>query len=127
MTPGDVLPPLVDEVSYRRVVMGPGATGDYFPGHYDPAYAASQGQPTIYANSLQLMGMLDRAVTGWTGPTAFLVRRNVRLHQSLYAGDTATVSGTVVGLRDGGLVDLAVTMTNQHGATVCSAEVTVRL
>ena len=28
---------VVDEISYQRVVMNPGATWDYFPGHYDPA------------------------------------------------------------------------------------------
>lgn len=125
MTPGDVLPPLVDEISYRRVVMGPGATGDYFPGHHDPSYARAQGQPTIYANSLMLFGLLDRAVTEWVGPAAFLVRRAVRLHLSLYAGDTVTVAGTVTEVR-GDLVDLSLDMTNQDGGVVCTASVTVR-
>jgi len=124
---GDELPPLVDEISYRRVVMGPGATWDYFPGHYDPSYAASQGQPTIYANSLMLFGLLDRAATEWAGPTSFLVRRNVRLQTSLYAGDTVTVTGTVAGVREEGLVDLALTMTNQHGSPVCTAQLTLRV
>jgi acyl dehydratase len=120
------LPPLVDEITYRRVVMGPGATRDYFPGHYDPDYARSQGQPTIYANSLMLFGLLDRAAMDWAGPTSFLVRRTVRLHTSLYAGDTATVTGTVVGTRPEGLVDLQLELTNQHGVPVCSAAMTVR-
>ena len=126
MRVGEALPPLVDEITMRRVVMGPGATGDYFPGHWDPPYARSQGQPTVYANSLQLLGLIDRAATGWVGPSAFLVRRAVRLQLSLYAGDTATVSGTVDGVEDG-LVRLEVAVTNQHGGTVCTASVTVRL
>ena len=124
---GDELPPLVDEITYRRVVMNPGATWDYFPGHYDPDYARSQGQPTIYANSLHLFGLLDRAATEWAGPTAFLVRRAVRLQLSMYAGDTVTVAGTVVDKRDGGLVDLALSVTNQDGAPCCTAELTLRL
>lgn len=126
MTPGDVLPPLVDEISYRRVIMGAGATGDYFPGHYDPAYAQGQGQPTIYANSLHLFGLLDRAASEWVGPPAFLVRRAVRLELSMYAGDTVTVSGTVAAVRPEGLVDLALVVTNQDGGTICTATLTLR-
>jgi acyl dehydratase len=124
---GDELPPLVDEITYRRVVMNPGATWDYFPGHYDPDYAKSQGQPTIYANSLHLFGLLDRAATEWAGPAAFVVRRSVRLQMSMYAGDTVTVTANVTGMRDGGLVDLAMAVTNQHGIACCTAEMTLRL
>ena len=124
---GDELPPLVDEITYRRVVMNPGATWDYFPGHYDPDYARSQGQPTIYANSVHLFGLLDRAAMEWAGPTAFLVRRSVRLQLSMYAGDTVTVTGTVTATRNDGLVDLTMRVTNQHGAPCCTAELTLRL
>ena len=127
---GMAIPSVVDEITYRRVIQNPGATGDYFPGHYDPDYARGQGQPTIYANSLHLFGLLDRAVTQWAGPTAFLIRRNVRLHSSMYAGDTVTVGGSVTAKRldgDARVVDLDVTMTNQHGGVICTAAVTVRL
>jgi acyl dehydratase len=124
---GASLPAVVDEISYRRVVMNPGATWDYFPGHYDPDYARSQGQPTIYANSLHLFGLLDKAATAWAGPASFLVRRSVRLQLSMYAGDTVTTTGTVTGLREGGLVDLAMAVTNQDGVPCCTAELTLRL
>ena len=129
MTPvaGDSLPVVLDEMTYRRVVMGPGATGDYFPGHYDPEYARAQGQPTIYANSLQLFALVDRTVLEWAGPTAFVVRRAVQLRLSLYAGDTATVTGIVGAVLDGGLVDVTLVVMNQHGEAVCEAAVTVRL
>jgi acyl dehydratase len=127
---GQSIPAVVDEITFRRVIMNPGATGDYFPGHYDRDYAQRQGQPTIYANSLHLFGLLDRAVTEWAGPASLLVRRNVRLASSMYAGDTVTVSGTVTGKRtDNGarLVDLAMTMTSHDGRMICTADVVVRL
>ena len=129
VTEGLTIPPVVDEISFRRVIMNPGATGDYFPGHYDRDYAQRQGQPTIYANSLHLFGLLDRAVTEWAGPASFLVRRNVRLVSSMYAGDTVTVAGTVTGKRDDGdrQVDLTMTMTAADGRVICTAEVVVRL
>ena len=127
---GLAIPAVVDEITFRRVIMNPGATGDYFPGHYDRDYAQRQGQPTIYANSLHLFGLLDRAVSEWAGPASFLVRRNVRLVSSMYAGDTVTVAGTVTAKRvdgDARLVDLAMTMTSHDGRTICTAEVVVRL
>jgi len=74
--------------------------------------------------------MLDRAVSGWAGPHSFLLRRNVRLQASMYAGDTVTVTGVVSGKRvddDARLVDLDLTMTNHDGGTICTAEIVVRL
>ena len=123
---GQAFPPVVDDITARRVVMGPGATGDYFPGHWDPSYALAQGQPAIYANSLHVFGLLDRAATEWLGPTSFLVRRTVRLELSMYAGDTATVNGTVAAVQPDGVVELAMTITNQDGGTICSATLALR-
>jgi len=124
---GQAIPPLVDEITLRRVATGPGATGDHFPGHWDVEYARSQGQPTVYANSEQVFALVDRAALEWAGPTAFLVRRAVQLQFSAYAGDTLTVTGTVVGTRPDGHVDLEMAVTNQHGGIICTAEVTLRL
>src|SRR4051812_4839584 len=127
---GAAIPAVVDEITARRVVQNPGATGDYFPGHWDPDYARRQGQRAIYANSLHIFGLLDRAVTDWAGPDSFLVRRNVRLHSSMYAGDTVAVAGVVAGKRlegDDKLVDLDLTMTNQGNDVICTARSTVRL
>jgi acyl dehydratase len=124
------IPPIVDEITARRVVQNPGATGDYFPGHWDPDYARKQGQRAIYANSLHVFGLLDRAVTEWAGPTAFLVRRNVRLVSSMYAGDTVTVSGVVAEQREdetGRLVDLDLSIANQDGDVIATSRSTVRM
>ena len=124
------IPPIVDEITARRVVQNPGATGDYFPGHWDPDYARKQGQRGIYANSLHVFGLLDRAVTEWAGPASFLVRRNVRLMSSMYAGDTVTVSGVVTDRRDdetGQLADVDLTITNQDGDVIATSRSTVRL
>jgi acyl dehydratase len=124
------IPSIVDEITARRVVQNPGATGDYFPGHWDPEYARRQGQRAIYANSLHIFGLLDRAVTEWAGPASFLVRRNVRLVSSMYAGDTVTVAGTIAGEHEdetGRMVDLDLTMTNQNGDVIVTAQSTVRM
>ena len=127
---GATIPSVVDEISARRVVQNPGATGDYFPGHWDPEYAKRQGQRAIYANSLHIFGLLDRAVTEWAGPRSFIMRRNVRLVSSMYAGDTVTVSGVVASKRDDDedrVVNLDLTLTNQDGAVICTAHAIVRM
>jgi acyl dehydratase len=127
---GMQIPSVVDEITARRVVQNPGATGDYFPGHWDPDYARRQGQRAIYANSLHIFGLLDRAVTEWAGPATFLVRRNVRLMSSMYAGDTVTVNGGVVDehTEDGHrVVDVDLTLTNQDGDVIATARSTLRL
>jgi len=127
---GTSVPAVVDEITARRVVQNPGATGDYFPGHWDPDYAQQQGQRAIYANSLHVFGLLDRAVTEWAGPACFLLRRNVRLVSSMYAGDTVTVAGVVAAKHaddDDRVVDLDLSVTNQLGDVICTSRSTVRL
>lgn len=127
---GTSIPLVVDQITARRVVQNPGATGDYFPGHWDPDYARRQGQRAIYANSLHVFGLLDRAVTEWAGPATFLVRRNVQLASSMYAGDTVTVSGTVAAKRehDGArLVDVDLVLTNQNEVVIATSRTSLRL
>ena len=59
---------VVDHITYQRVVMNPGATWDYFPGHYDPDYAEKHGHPSIFVNTMHLAGFIDRIATDWAGP-----------------------------------------------------------
>ncbi|MDA4107607.1 MaoC/PaaZ C-terminal domain-containing protein [Mycolicibacterium holsaticum] len=125
---------VVDRVDYQRVVMNPGATWDYFPAHYDPEYARRQGHPTIFVNTMHIAGFVDRIATDWAGPYSRVVRRKVKLLGSIYAGDTMVGRGRAVAKRqdDSGtvprlLVDLVITVCNQHDELCCPAEVTLQL
>jgi acyl dehydratase len=121
------LPEVRDEISYQRVVMNSGSTWDYFPGHFDPAYAESQGQPTIFVNTMHLAGFADRVATDWAGPASRVVRRKMRLTGSIYAGDTMVGRGRVVAKPAPGLVDLRIEVVNQRGELCCSVELTLQL
>lgn len=134
--PGEALPRVDDEITYRRVIMNPATTWDYFPGHHDPEYARSQGQPTIYVNTMHVLGFVDRLATDWAGPRSFIAKRKVALQRSIFAGDTMVGEGRVLDKRtdaagDGGrvrhLVDLEITVKNQHGDLCCPAGVTLEL
>lgn len=125
---------VVDPIDYQRVVMNPGATWDYFPGHYDPEYARRDGHPTIFVNTMHVAGFVDRVATDWAGPYARVVRRKVTLMGSIYAGDSMIARGAVVGKRfdTGGaapryLVDLEIAVFNQRDELCCPAEVTLEL
>jgi acyl dehydratase len=128
------LPEVVDEIDYQRVVMNPGATWDYFPGHFDPLYAESDGHPTIFVNTMHLAGFVDRIATEWAGPYSRVVRRKVTLSGSIYAGDSMVGRGRVIDkrLESSGaapryLVDLEIAIFNQRDELCCPAEVTLDL
>jgi acyl dehydratase len=128
VAPSD-LPDVVDDpISYQRVVMNPGSTWDYFPGHFDPDYAREHGQPTIFVNTMHVAGFVDRVVTEWAGPYSRVVRRKLSLMGSIYAGDTITGRRRITGKRrehDRWLVDLHVDVLNQRGELCCPADVTL--
>jgi acyl dehydratase len=128
------LPEAVDHISYQRVVENAGATWDYFPGHFDPDYAAAQGNPTIYVNTMHLAGFADRVATDWAGPRSRVVRRFMRLAGSVYAGDTMIGRGRAVAKRRDisvdpprCLVDVEIQVTNQHGVLCCPVELTLQV
>ena len=128
------LPEVVDEIDYQRVVMNPGATWDYFPGHYDPRYAESNGHPNIFVNTMHLAGFVDRIATNWAGPYSRVMRRKVTLQGSIYAGDSMVGRGRVIdkrrettGATPRYLVDLEIAIYNQRDELCCPAEVTLEL
>jgi acyl dehydratase len=128
------LPEVRDEITYQRVVMNSGSTWDYFPGHFNPSYAESQGHPTIFVNTMHLAGFADRIATDWAGPDSRVVRRKMRLIGSIYAGDMMVGRGRVVVKRSDTtadpprrLVDLQIEVVNQRGELCCPVELTVQL
>ncbi|AEV75651.1 MULTISPECIES: MaoC/PaaZ C-terminal domain-containing protein [Mycobacteriaceae] len=129
ITVGDTLTPVSIEISYKRICMNAASTWDWFPGHHDPDYARSQGQRTIYLSTLFFHGFIDRGLNEWAGPDALIRRRKISMIRSIYPGQTATLSGKVVGKRqDAGrrLVDLELLVSSEDGPCVPS-EATVEL
>jgi acyl dehydratase len=126
------LPEVIDEIDFQRVVMNPGATWDYFPGHYDPDYARRHGHPTIFLNTMHIAGFVDRIATDWAGPYSRVVRRKVSLLGSIYAGDSMVGRGRVVDKHvdttkaaPQHLVNLEIAVYNQREELCCPAEVSL--
>jgi acyl dehydratase len=123
------LPDVVDDpITYQRVVMNPGSTWDYFPGHFDPEYARAHGQRAIFVNTMHVAGFVDRVAVEWAGPYSRVVRRAVVLVESIYAGDTITARRRVTDKRESDgrlLVDMHVDVVNQTATCCCRADVTL--
>jgi acyl dehydratase len=125
----DLVPQISLAVTYAKAAMTPLATWDLFPGHHDPFYAQSQGQKSIYLNTVVLQGFADRVVTDWAGPAAFIARRKMVMKASVYPGDVLIGSGRVISCREEQgrrRIELALQLCTQSGV-VCDLETTLVL
>ncbi|MEV0621256.1 MaoC/PaaZ C-terminal domain-containing protein [Nonomuraea sp. NPDC050404] len=93
---GTALPELSVELTPTMVVSTALATMDHTPVHHDTALARAQGSKDIFLNILTTMGLVERYVTDWAGPTAVIEGIAVKLGVPAYAGDRLTFTGKVV-------------------------------
>jgi len=90
------LPVLRHEVSTTTVVLGALATRDWRPMHHDRDFAVERnGAKDIFLNTPNQQAWLERFVTDWTGPRGRLGWMRFRMLDSVYPGDTMTITGTV--------------------------------
>jgi acyl dehydratase len=129
--PGTDLPVLTYDVTSTTVVVGALATRDWRPQHHDYHFATEHnGVKDIFMNAPNQAAWFERYVTDWTGPHGRLGRMSFRMKDSVFPGDTMTLSGTVTatGTDDAGCgwVELDVTMrAGDRTATTCSVRVAV--
>ena len=127
---GDELAEVSDLITRRRVVMNPGVTLDYYPGHWDPETAKAQGQRDIFINTMHFMGFVDRVALEWAGWSSRLLRRKIKMQNSICAGDTMIASGSVreVEVVDGATrVHIDLWIRNQDDVPCCFADITIEL
>ena len=126
---GDDIEPVDFPLTVYRLVMEAGANRDFNSIHHNTEYARATGAPEMYANTLFLMGMWERAVRDWMGPGGhFLAIRGFRMGRFNIAGRTTTVRGQVTAVDPTtGLVTLSLRREDPDGVTVGPGEVDVRL
>ena len=126
---GDEIDPVAFPVTVYRLVMEAGANRDFNSIHHNTEYARSTGAPEMYANTLFLMGMWERAVRDWMGPGgAVLAIRGFRMGRFNSAGRTTTVRGRVTAVdATTGVITLGLRSEDPDGVTVGPGEVDVRL
>lgn len=108
------------------LVVYAGASGDFNPMHHDEGLAQQAGQPSVFGHGMFSAGFLATVLTGWVG-VGNLRRYRVRFAKQTWPGDELTTRIVVRAVRAGGgehLVDLDVTLRNQHGDVVVTGEAT---
>ena len=90
------------------------ATRDFQDVHHDRDLAQSKGSKDMFVNILTDTGLVQRFITDWAGPSAFIKSIGLRLGVPWYAYDTVTFSGEVTAVEDG-LVTVKVVGSNSLG------------
>ncbi|MGM7679366.1 MaoC/PaaZ C-terminal domain-containing protein [Microbacterium sp. A94] len=125
---GDELPLVKFPLSLYRLVMWAGASRDFNSIHHNTEYARATGAPEMYANTMFLMGMWERAVRDWMGPRGRITAiRRFRMQRFNLVGSTVTVNALVADITSDGTVVIEVSTTDDHGITVGPGVVEVRL
>jgi len=126
---GDELDPVAFPLTVYRLIMAAGANRDFNSIHHNSEHARATGAPEMYANTIFLMGMWERAVRDWAGPAGELTAiRGFRMRRFNTVGRTTTVHGAVTAVDAAtGLVTIALRSEDPDGITVGPGEVDVRL
>ena len=114
VTVGTTLPELSLYGDPTFIVSTAIATRDYQDVHHDRDKAQAKGSKDIFVNILTDTGLVQRYVTDWAGPTAFIKSIGLRLGVPWYAYDTVTFKGEVTAVDDG-LVTVKVVGSNSLG------------
>lgn len=77
------------------------ATRDFQDVHHDRDKAVAKGSKDIFVNILTDTGLVQRFITDWAGPSAFIKSIGLRLGVPWYAYDTVTFTGEVTAVQDG--------------------------
>jgi hypothetical protein len=90
------LPELSIDVTPTFVISTALATRDFQDVHHDRDKAVRRGSKDIFLNILTTTGLVQRFVTDWAGPDAFVRNVSIKLGVPCYAGETLTFSGQVL-------------------------------
>lgn len=128
---GQELSPVSFPLTIYRLVMAAGANRDFNAIHHNSAYARSTGAPDMYANTLFLQGMWERAVRDFIGLSGTIRQlRGFRMKSFNCVGETVTVKGRVLSKAradDAHLVEIEVWSENSSGISVGPGTVLVTL
>jgi len=92
---GDEIAPLVKQPTTRQLVMWAGASGDYFPIHYDKDFAQSRGLPGVIVHGQLIGAFLGQLMTDWIGEQGSLRKLSCNYKGMNYPGEALTFKGKV--------------------------------
>lgn len=127
---GTEVPPLVKHPTTRQLVKWAGASGDYYPIHYDKDFAQSQGLPGVIVHGWLTCSFLAQMVTDWIGKQGRLKRLSCSYRGMNFPGEDIVCKGKVTQrhIQNGELcVECEMWTENPRGERTTSGAVTVIL
>jgi acyl dehydratase len=128
---GETLEPLAFPITIYRLVVAAGANRDFNAIHHNAEFARASGAPDIYANTLLLQGMWERAAREFIGLAGTIRQlRGFRMNSFNCVGETVVVRGEVVRKwreGDDGLVELRMWSENGERVSVGPGAMVVTL
>jgi hypothetical protein len=123
---GDTLPPLAILMDRTTIVAAAIASQDFEDVHHDPGKAQERGTRDIFMSINSTNGFINRYVTDWAGPDAFIKAVSLRLGVPLFPGDTLAFDGEVVEV-EGDTITVNITGRNGRAAHVTSTVTMTRV
>lgn len=105
------------DITPRRAFLQISGSQDWYPVHFDPAFARKAGHEDIFMNTGFQQAALVRVITDWMGDAGFLRKLYFEMRRQQRAGDTMVCKGKVTNryLKDGeGWVELDVCAENER-------------
>ena len=99
------LPVLERTITPTDMVAYAGATWDWHPLHYDPAFLASVGLERAVVDGQMLGALMAEQLMDHFGPRAFIATLGFRFKAMVFAGDALRIEGTVTSV-DGGVASI---------------------
>jgi acyl dehydratase len=127
---GDELPEITLDITTKRLFLQASGAQDWYPVHFDPAFAQKAGHPDVFMNTGFIQAALVRLITDWMGDAGFLKRLFFEMRRQHRPGDTMICRGRVVRkefLGGEGRVFLEVWAENEREGTATPGEATVVL
>ncbi|MEX0681832.1 MAG: MaoC family dehydratase N-terminal domain-containing protein [Dehalococcoidia bacterium] len=127
---GDELPEISLSINIKRLFQQASGSQDWYPVHFDPAYAQKAGHSDVFMNTGFIQAALVRLITDWMGEAGFLKRLFFEMRRQYRPGDTMICRGRVTEKeqRNGeALVFLEVWGENEREGVATPGEATVVL
>lgn len=127
---GAEIGPLQKTLSIRQLVEWAGAAGDFYPVHYDDAFARQSGFKGVIVHGHLKYQFLVQMLEQWAGAGAKLRRLAVRYRAVDYPGENISCRGMVTGIRienEARLVECEVWAENERQDKTMTGSATVEI
>ncbi len=126
---GEELPSVELAITQKRIHLMTSGTQDWYPVHYDSAFASKSGHEEVFVNTGFIHAALVRVITDWMGDSGFLSHLKFEMRRQHRLGDVMVCRARVTGKRmqKEACIDLEVWAENEREGVATPGEASVIL